>query len=137
MPQDPEATMKGLTARLAEFPLEAYLSSERFARFCTDYDLGDAWKEYLEVSGDRPELYGNAVKENALGKFLLHIFRGRPDEFLELFIRFLSGFSREITRELPVNDLKKDLHLLGYSRTSIDLAFTHLEADVKDRRRSC
>jgi hypothetical protein len=136
MNQDPEKTMKGITVRLSAFPLEEYLSSEQFSRFCREHDLGDAWKEYLELSEDRPELYGKAVKENAFVKFLLHIFHGRPGEFPRLFTLLLSGFSREISRELPVNDLKKDVHLLGYSRKEIDHAFSNLRENVKDHRSS-
>jgi hypothetical protein len=136
MKQDPETTMKAMTARLSALPLEEYLSSELFVRFCREQDLGDTWKEYLELSEDRPDLYGKAVKENAFVKFLLHIFHGRPGEFPGLFTLFLSGFSRELSRELPVNDLKKDVHLLGYSRKEIDHAFSNLMENMKDHRGS-
>jgi hypothetical protein len=136
MQPDSEKIIRGMTARLSAFPLEEYLASESFLRFCREHDLGDTWREYLEVSEDRPELYGNAVKEHAFGKFLLHIFHGRPDEFPELFTLFLSGFSREISRELPVNELKRDMKILGYSRKETDHAFSDLTEKVKDHRRS-
>jgi hypothetical protein len=124
MQPDTEKIIRGMTARLSAFPLEEYLSSESFRRFCQEHDLEDTWREFLEVSEDRPDLYGNRVKENALVKFLVHIFHGRPGEFPKVFARLLISFSREISQTLPLAGLNEDLQRLGYSQT--DCAFNHL-----------
>ena len=123
MPQDTEKTMKELAARLWEFPIEEYLSSENFLRFCRQYDLEDHWKEYLELSRDIPELYGSAVIKNAFVRFLHHIYSSRPDEFPSLFAILVRDFSGGISCALPVDDLKSDLLHLGYSRQEIATQF--------------
>jgi hypothetical protein len=132
MPQDIKKIIKRLTAQLFTYPIEDYLSSENFSLFCKEHDLVDAWREKLESSRDRPDLYGNAVIKNAFVLFLHHIFHCRPKEFLDLFTDILIGFSQEISQALPVNDLKKDLVLLGYSDKEIDNEFSNLKADGKD-----
>ncbi len=123
MPQDTEKTMKELAARLWEFPIEEYLSSENFLWFCRKYDLEDRWNEYLELSRDIPELYGSAVIKNAVVRFLHHIYSSRPGEFLFLFTRLARDFSGGISCTLPVDDLKSDLLHLGYSLQEIDTQF--------------
>jgi hypothetical protein len=128
MQPDTETTIREMTARLSAFPLEEYLSSESFLAFCRDHDLGDTWREFLELAEDRPDLYGNRVKENALVKFLVHIFHGRPREFPNVFTRLLTSFSREISRPLPLAGLNGDLQRLGYSQTEVDYAFSCLKA---------
>jgi hypothetical protein len=132
MPPDTEKTIKRLAAHLFSFPLEKYLFSEDFFGFLQEYDLGDAWNEYLVFSQDRPDLYGDAVTKNAFGLFLHHIFHSRPGEFLPLFTCFIIGFSQAISQALPVDDLKKDLMVLGYSDEDIDNEFSNLKANVKD-----
>jgi hypothetical protein len=136
MQPDTEKIIRGMIAWLSAFPLEEYLSSESFLRFCGEHDLGDTWREYLEVSEDRPDLYGNAVKEHALGKFLVHIFHERAEEFPVLLARLLISFSQEISLEIPQAGLKEDLQRLGYSRKEMDHAIAYFKAEVKKRRSS-
>jgi hypothetical protein len=133
MPRDTEKTLEDLAATLFTFPFEDYLSSESFALFRREHDLDDNWKEYLQISRDKPELYGSAVIKNAFVLFLSHIFRSRPEEFPALITRLLIDFSLGISREFPVDDLKKDLRLLGYSAEEIDHAFS-VQEEVRESR---
>ena len=75
MPYSTEKTIKRLAGHLFTYPLEDYLSSENFLIFCRKYDLADAWKEYLVLSRDRPDLYGGSVIKNA---FVLFCFVFTP-----------------------------------------------------------
>ncbi len=135
MPRDTEGTIRRLASQLFAFPVEDYLASEQFSAFCRDHDLVDAWKEHLESSHDnRPDLYGRDVIKNAFVLFLHHIFHTRPGDFLPLFTRFLIDLSPGICQALPLNDLKKDLTLLGYPESVIDTGFSILKEDGADHR---
>lgn len=127
MSQDTEKTIKRMTAQLFRYPFDDYLSSENFSEFCREHDLSDAWKEKLESSRDRPDLYGRDVMKNALVLFLHHISHCRPDEFLALFTRILVGFSQTGSLTLPLDDLKRELLLIGYTDDDIDHEFTNLK----------
>jgi hypothetical protein len=122
-----------IVERLFSFPVGSYLSSENFSRFCRQEDLNDVWSESLDLSRDRPDLYGDSVIRNALVEFLYHIFYRRPEDFPALFVRFLAGFSPGIARPLPLEDLKKDLQDLGYPAESLEKIFSVLIADEVDR----
>jgi hypothetical protein len=124
-----------VAARLFTLSPEAYLSSEYFLQFCREHGLDDNWKESLERSRDRPDLYGDAVIKNAFALFLLHMVHNRPDEFPALFTRFLTGFSREIYQPLPLDDLKMDLIDLGYPAEELEKKFSVLTAEEEDRRK--
>jgi hypothetical protein len=123
-----------ITVRLFSFPMGPYLSSENFSRFCRREDLDDIWSESLDLSRDRPDLYGDSVIRNAFTEFLYHIFYRQPEEFPALFVRFLIGFSHEIARQLPLDDLKKDLRDLGYPAKSLETTFSIIRTDESDRR---
>jgi hypothetical protein len=114
MHKDMKKTIGQVAERLFTLSPEAYLSSEHFSWVCREYDLEDAWKEFLQLSRDRPDLYSDAVIKNAFILFLLPIFHSRPNEFPLLFTRFLTGFSREFYQPLSLEDLKNDLMDLGY-----------------------
>jgi hypothetical protein len=131
---DTQKTIGRVAARLFTVSPEAYLSSEYFLQFCRGDDLEDTWKESLERSRDRPDLYGDAVIKNAFILFLLHIVHNRPDEFPALLGRFLTGLSREIYQPLPLDDLKMDLADLGYPAQDLEKKFSVLRAEEKDRR---
>jgi hypothetical protein len=94
-----------------------------FHGFYRKHDLEDAWKEFLQLSRDRPDLNGDAVIKNAFILFLLHIFHSRPDEFPVQFTRFHTGFSREIYQPLSLEDLKNDLMDLGYTADDLENFF--------------
>jgi hypothetical protein len=132
MPRDTRKAIKRLTALVFTCPVEVYLASKKFTDFCRKHDLCDAWKEYLELSQDEPDLYGNAVTKNAFGLFLHHIFHSRPDEFLTLFIDFLLEFSHAISCVIPVENLKKDLKDLGYSDRDLEAELSGLRAYEED-----
>ena len=132
MPRDTKKIIGRVAARLPSRPLDEYLSSENFLLFCRDHDLEDAWKEYLELSRDRPDLYGDSVMKNAFVRFLHHIFHQRPDEFPALFTRFLMGFSHGMYQPLPLDDLKSDFIDLGYPGKELEKKFSVLRADEKE-----
>jgi len=123
MDRDSKKIIQGLTEHVFTLPVEDYLASEKFADFCRKHDLSDAWKEYLELSQDTPDLYGRAVTKNAFSLFLHHIFHSRPDEFLEVVANFLSGLSQKISDPLLPDELKKDLVDLGYSDRDLEKVF--------------
>jgi hypothetical protein len=127
MTQDTEKTIKRMTVQLFRYPIDDYLSSENFSEFCREHDLSDAWKEKLESSRDRPDLYGRDVMKNALVLFLNHISHCRPDEFLALFTWILAGFSQAGYLILPLDALKRELLLLGYSDDDIEHEFANLK----------
>ncbi|MFA5268837.1 MAG: hypothetical protein WC379_12775 [Methanoregula sp.] len=133
-----QRTQKKIVGRIAErlfsFPVGYHLSSENFSRFCRREDLDDVWGESLDLSRDRPDLYGDSVIRNAFAEFLYHIFYRRPEKFPALFVRFLAGLSHEIARPLPLDDLKKDLRDLGYPAESLEKIFSVLSADEAGRR---
>ena len=135
MPRDTKKTIGQLAARLSSGPLEEYLSSEDFLLVCRNHDLEDTWKEYLELSRDRPDLYGDSVMKTALVLFLHHIFHHRQDEFPALFTRFLTGFSHVMHQPLPLDALKKDLIDLGYPGKEVEKKFAVLRADEKKHRK--
>ena len=133
-----QKTQKKIIGRIAvqmfSVPVGQYLLSEKFSRFCRQEDLDDVWSESLDLSRDRPDLYGDAVIKNAFAEFLYHIFYRRPEEFPALFFRFLSGFSPDIARQLPLDDLKNDLRDLGYPAESLETIFSGIGTDTADRR---
>jgi hypothetical protein len=120
MSDDTGQAMKELAARLRALPIEEYLASEEFRGFCREHDLWDTWREYLRLEEDRPDLYGRSVMENAFSLFLSHVFNNRKEEFLHLFAGLLADFSKRISCNLPVDDLKADLLLLGYPESELD-----------------
>jgi hypothetical protein len=120
MGDDTIQPFRELTAQLWALPIYEYLASEDFSRFCSKHDLGDPWIQFLELSRDKPDLYGGTVIRNAFSLFLYHIFHSRPEEFLHLFCGLLVDFSGGISCELPVDGLKKDLLLLGYPERELD-----------------
>jgi hypothetical protein len=122
MNADVKRILTDLATRLWALPIEDYLASAEFTRFCREHDLGDAWQEYRELSRDRPDLYGSSVTQHAFILFLDHIFHKRPAEFLSLFTGLLADFSRRISCNLPVDDIRSSLLLLGYSERTADPA---------------
>ena len=132
MPEDTELIIRGLAARLWAFPLGEYLASDHFFRFCHAHELGDAWKEFLELSQDIPELYGGAVIKNAFALFLHHVYHTRNREFPTLFARFMMDFCRWKTCDLPVDDLRADLVRLGYADRDIAREFSSVPEDGED-----
>jgi hypothetical protein len=134
MPRDTRKAIKRLTAQVFTCPVDVYLASEKFSDFCRNHDILDAWKQYLEISRETPELYGSAVTKNAFELFLHHIFHRRPDEFLKLFIDFLLEFLRGISCVIPVENLKKDLMDLGYSDRDLETELSVLRANEENHQ---
>lgn len=122
MDDDVQQTLRELTAWLWVLPVEDYLASDEFTRFCREHDLSDAWREYLRLSEDRPDLYGRSVVRSAFSLFLHHILHRRKEEFLHLFSALMADFSKGISCDLPVDDIKSALLLLGYSESELDHA---------------
>jgi hypothetical protein len=135
MQGETEEPVKKLADHLFTLPIEDYLWSENFALFCRQNDIEDIWKEYLDLSRARPDIYGKFVIKNTLILFLHHIFHSRPDEFVDVFTRFPSRYSHEINVPLPLDDLKADLLDLGYSHDNLDTPFSVLKAEEAVHRK--
>jgi hypothetical protein len=120
MSEDAKQIIKHLTEQLWALQFRDYLVSEDFPRFCREYDLVDAWGGTLDLSRNIPNLYGGMEMKNAFVLLLLHIYRSRQKEFPALFTRLLTDFSHGISYPLPLDDMKKDLVLLGYSAHEIE-----------------
>jgi hypothetical protein len=114
--------MEKISSQLWVHPFGDYLASEKFARFRREHDLGDAWQEFLQLSRDRPDLYGSMVTKTAFSLFLSHIYHERPVEFLSLFAGIIADFSGGYPGKIPVDDIKSSLLLLGYPQETIDHA---------------
>ena len=133
--ENPKFTMKDTTEkainRLAEHlfavPVEEYLVSEEFSRFCKDHHIADIWAGQLELSKEtRPELYGRDVVKNAFVLFLRHILHSRPGDFPEVFTLFLTDFLKGRSLVFPLGELKKDVLCLGYPAEDIENRFLNL-----------
>lgn len=122
MTRETKNTIQDLTARLWGQPLREYLVSEDFARFCRERDLSDEWSRSLGLSGDKPDLYGDSVERDAFFQFLNHLYHHRVNEFLFLFSHLLADYSRGLSCDLPVDDIRSFLLLLGYPAERIDPA---------------
>jgi hypothetical protein len=116
--------MEKISSQLWVPPFGDYLASEKFARFRREHDLGDAWQEFLQLSRDRPDLYGSMVTKTAFSLFLAHIFHERPEEFLPLVAGIIAGGSGRHRGRLPVDEVSSSLLLLGYPRDTIDHALS-------------
>jgi hypothetical protein len=123
MPPDPKKKIARLYTLLSKLPLEAYLSSSQFAGFCREHDLTDVWKEHLESSQDRPDLYGKDTTRNAFIQFFHHLFQTRPCDFLGLLAAFLQDFGDWNAQPVPVDAVKKECAGLGFPVKSIEDEF--------------
>ena len=116
-----------LTARLWDRPFQDYLSSDDFTRFCRDNGLSDEWRKYLELCRDNPALLGDSsVQKHAFFLFLAHVYHHMPERFLFLLTRLLLDFSRGISCDLPVEEIRSSLLDLGYPQENVDAAVSLL-----------
>ncbi len=123
MPTDTKDHIAGLYILLANFPLEEYLSSENFAIFCREQELGDTWKEHLDTSRDRPDLYGNDSTKNAFILFFHHLLQTRSSEFLGILTGFLRDFRTWNASPLPCAAIKEECIGLGFPEPSVEGEF--------------
>ena len=123
MPPDTKKFITGLYSLLPELPLGEYLSSEQFAVFCREHGLTDTWKEHLESSKDRPDLYGNDSTRNAFIQFFDHLVQTRPREFLGILTGFLRDFREWSTCPLPFGAIKRECARLGFSDLTVEDEF--------------
>ena len=113
-----------LSAHLLDLEIARYLVSEHFTRFCRERNIDDIWKEDLDFSRDKPNLYGDDVVKNAFLHFLEHIYQSRKDEFLGILavlIRESSGIRPEPAFFREIN---QDLIRLGYSMEDMKTIFS-------------
>jgi hypothetical protein len=123
MPLDTKNNIVKLYALLSKLPLEEYLSSENFAIFCREHDLVDTWKEHVESSRDRPDLYGKDITKNAFVLFFDHLFQTRTCEFLGILAAFLQDFRQWNVHPLPFDAIKKECVRLGFPDKTVDDEF--------------
>ena len=133
-----QKTQKKIIGRIAvqQFPVPVgqHLLSEKFSRFCRQEDLDGGRSESRDLSRDRPDLNGDAVIKNAFAELLSLIHYWRPEKVPALFVRFLSGFSPDIARQLPLEDLKKDLREPGYPAAPPEKIFSGMITDTDEGR---
>jgi len=130
MPPDTKEIITRLFTLLSKLPLDAYLSSENFAVFCRVHGLADTWKEHLESSQDRPDLYGKDITRNAFILFFHHLFQTRPSEFLGLLTGFLRDFSQWNAYPIPVDAIKEACIHLGFSDNTVEDEFIKIRDRV-------
>ncbi|MDD5144484.1 hypothetical protein [Methanoregula sp.] len=106
---------------------ESYLSSSAFITFLLDHELCDEWRKFLELGRDNSALYGSAVWRYAFTRFLEHLHHHLPERFLFLFSRLLADFSRGLSCDLPVNEIRSSLIRMGYPAEKIDPALVVLK----------
>jgi hypothetical protein len=123
MPTDTKDHIAGLYTLLAKFPLEEYLSSENFAVFCREQELVDTWKEHLDTSRDRPDLYGNDSTKNAFILFFHHLFQTRSSEFPGILTGFLRDFRTWNASPLTWAAIKEECTGLGFPLPPIEDEF--------------
>jgi hypothetical protein len=123
MPPDAKNNIAGLYTLLSKLRLEEYLSSPNFTVFCKEHDLADTWKEHVDSSRDRPDLYGKDITKNAFILFFQHLFQTRPREFLVLLTAFLQDFREWNPHPLPVEALKKECAGLGFPDKTVEDEF--------------
>jgi hypothetical protein len=123
MPTDTKDPFARLYTLLAKLPLEEYLSSENFAAFCREHNLGDTWKEHLETSRDRPDLYGKDSTKNAFILFFHHLFQTRSCEFLGILTGFLQDFREWNAYPFSCDAIKKECIRMGFPETSVEDEF--------------
>ena len=123
MAPDTKEIITRLYTFLSKLPLEPYLSSENFAVFCRVHGLADTWKEHLESSRDRPDLYGKDITGNAFILFFHHLFQTRPSEFLVLLTGFLRDFVQWSAQPVPVDPLKTACIRLGFTEKTVEDEF--------------
>jgi len=130
MPPDTKQFITGLYTLLPELPLEEYLSSENFTTFCREHELTDTWKEHLELSRDRPDLYGKESTRHAFILFFDHLFQTRRSEFLGILTGFLRDFREWNACPLPLDAIKRECANLGFSDETIDHEWRKIQGRV-------
>jgi hypothetical protein len=123
MPPDAKNNIARLYTLLSKLSLESYLSSENFTIFCSKHDLADIWREHVETSRDRPDLYGKDITRNAFILFFDHLFQARPCEFLVILIDFLQDFRNWNAYPLPIDAIKKECTGLGFPDKMVEDEF--------------
>jgi hypothetical protein len=130
MPTDAKDHIARLYTLLAKLPIEEYLSSEKFAAFCREHDLGDTWKEHWETAQARPDLYGKDTAKNAFILFFHHLFQTRSREFLEILTGFLQDFQEWNGSPLSCSAIKKECILMGFPATSVADTFSKVRKRI-------
>ncbi len=128
MPPDTKKFIMGLYALLPELALGEYLSSEHFTAFCFEHGLTDVWKEHLENSKDRPDLYGRDSIKNAFILFFDHLLQTRPREFLGILAAFLRDFGKWSVCPLPVDAIKRECARQGLPYETVEDEFLKIES---------
>ncbi|HEX3001096.1 MAG TPA: hypothetical protein VHN82_01805 [Methanoregula sp.] len=122
MNSETKGILRGLASLAGDSHIGDYLSSPDFARFCRDYDICDEWDKYLVLSRDNPALYGDSVLVHAFVLFLEHLHHHMPERFLFLTSRLLFDFSRGLSCDLPVDEIRSSFLRLGYPPEKVDPA---------------
>jgi hypothetical protein len=123
MPPDTKKFITGLYSLLPEPALGEYLSSEQFTAFCREHGLTDTWKEHLETSKDRPDLYGRDSIRNAFILFFDHLVQTRPREFSGILAGFLRDFEKWTACTVPVDAIQRECVRQGFPDVTVEDEF--------------
>jgi hypothetical protein len=123
MPPDTKKFITGLYSLLPEPGLGEYLSSEQFTAFCREHGLTDTWKEHLETSKDRPDLYGRDSIRNAFILFFDHLVQTRPREFSGILAGFLRDFGKWSACPVPVDAIQRECVRQGFPDVTVEDEF--------------
>jgi len=115
--------LRQLSDHILELETRNYLASGQFTRFCTAHEIEDTWSAGLELSRDKPQLYGRDVEKNAFFEFLQHIHHSRKNEFPKIITELLTDVSGKHPAPTSVFRIQEDLIRLGYSREDVEKAF--------------
>jgi hypothetical protein len=118
--------LRQLSDHILETGIGNYLLSEQFTRFCAAHGIEDIWSAALELSRDKPQLYGGEVAKNAFFEVVQHIYHCRKNEFPKIIASLKVDISGKHPAPSSVVRIQEDLNRLGYSRKDVENAFTSL-----------
>ena len=122
MKPEPRKILRQLSDHILETGIGNYLLSEQFTLFCVAHDIEDIWSAALELSRDKPQLYGGDVAKNAFFEVVQHIHHSRKNEFPNIITALLADVSGKHTAPTSVSEIQEDLIRLGYSWEELENA---------------
>jgi hypothetical protein len=126
MPQDSQKIIRQLSDHIVTPDFEDYLLSEQFTRFCREHDIEDIWEEELDMSREKPYLYGGDTIHEAFFWTLQHLYQKKKDEFPRILAGFLADFSGSYPVPSFFYEISEDLIRLGYSKKEVEDKFSKI-----------
>jgi hypothetical protein len=123
MAQDSQKTIRQLSDHILTLDIGDYLVSEQFTRFCRKHDIDDIWTEELDMSREKPYLYGGDTVKKAFFWTLQHLYQKKKDEFPGILAGLLTDFSGRYPGPSIFHEISEDLIRLGYSKKDVENKF--------------